>query len=91
MLLISTAGDRPQAVFSYQCVALVAIGPAMLQHFVDPQFQQRRQAVPLHRMLQNHHVGPLQRLLLRVDIDVEIWIQLVQRTDLHAGNVFYRL
>ena len=91
MVFIATAGHCPQHIFAHQGIAFMTIGPAVLQHLIDPQFQQRRLAVPLHRMLQHHQIGALQCPLFGIDIDIEVGIQLIQRAHLHLGNILHGL
>ncbi|MNP39121.1 hypothetical protein D3C76_1326800 [compost metagenome] len=81
----TTAGsDGPQQAFALQRVTVVAVGPAVGEHFVDPQFEQWRCAVPLHRMLPDDKICAGYRLLFGGDIDVEVRIKLIEGAYLYA-------
>ncbi|VAU69313.1 Uncharacterised protein [Klebsiella pneumoniae] len=65
-------------------VAVVSVCPTVGENFVDPQFQQRRGAVPLHRMLPDDQIGTRERLLFGGDIDIKIRIELIEGTYLYV-------
>ena len=84
MAFTATGGHGPQQTFPPERIAVMTICPAMREHFVDPQFQQRGCAVPLHRVLPDNQIGPGDRFLFGSDIYIEIGVELVERTDLYA-------
>ena len=75
---------RPQQMFAMQRLAAVTVSPAVRQNFIDPKFEERRNAVPLHRVLPDDQIGARQRLLLGGNIDIEVGVELVERAYLHA-------
>ena len=56
----------------------------MRQHLVHPQLEQRRYAIPLHRMLPDNQIGTGQRRLLGGDIDIKVGIELIEGAYLYA-------
>jgi len=65
----------------------MTVGPAVLKHFVDPQFHQRRQAVPLDGMLKNHQIRAFNRFLFSGDVDIKIGIEVVKRAHFNIGQI----
>ena len=80
----AAGGHRPHQRFTAQRDTVVPVCPAVRQHFVHPQLEQRRHAVPLHRMLPDDQIGTGQRRLLGSDIDIEIGVKLIERAYLDA-------
>jgi hypothetical protein len=82
------AGARhPQAVLALQGGGAVAIGPAVAEYLVEPVLEQARRAVPIDRVHPHHQAGACQRSLFGGNVDGEIRIAVVQRTDLKAREV----
>ena len=77
-------GNSPHQAFAMKRVAVVSVCPTVGENFVDPQFQQRRRAVPLHRMLPDDQIGTGERLLFGGDIDIKIRIELIEGTYLYV-------
>jgi len=67
----------------------VTIRPAVGKDFVDPQFEERRCAVPLHRVLPDNQIGASERLLFGGDVDVKIRIKLIEGTYLYVVKCPY--
>ena len=65
-------------------MAIVAIRPAVGEHFINPQFQKRGRAIPLHGMLPDDQIGTGKCLLLGGDIDIKIGIELIQGAYLYV-------
>ncbi len=78
MLFTTAGGHRPHQILTAQRSTALAIGPAVSQHLINPQLQQRRYAVPLHWMLPDNQVGLLQQLLFSSDINIKVRIEFVQ-------------
>ena len=64
--------------------AAVTVSPAVRENFIDPKFEERWNAVPLHRVLPDNQIGSGQRGLLGGDIDIEIGVKLIERAYLYA-------
>ena len=75
---------RPQQMFAMQRRAAMTVSPAVGENFIDPKFEERRNAVPLHRMLPDDQIGARQRLLLGGNIDIEVRIELIKRANFDA-------
>lgn len=75
---------RPQQMFAMQRRTAVTVSPAVRENFIDPKFEERWNAVPLHRVLQDDQIGARQRLLLGGNIDIEVRIELIKRANFDA-------
>lgn len=62
----------------------VTVSPAVRENFIDPKFEERWNAVPLHRVLPDDQIGARQRLLLGGNIDIEVRIELIKRANFDA-------
>jgi hypothetical protein len=67
--------------------AFRAVGPAVLQHKIDPLLQQRRNRVPEERVLQNQDFVLLEQGLFPLHINVEIRVRLVKVVKGGAGEI----
>lgn len=70
--------------FAMQRRAAMTVSPAVGENFIDPKFEERRNAVPLHRVLPDDQIGARQRLLLGGNIDIEVRIELIKRANFDA-------
>ncbi|MOA18300.1 hypothetical protein D3C78_1386090 [compost metagenome] len=63
----------------------------MGEHLIDPQFQQGRCAVPVHRVLEDDKFCLFHRSLFRLDVDIEVGVKRVERTYDHVRVVRHSL
>jgi hypothetical protein len=80
-------GQSSQSGFSVKAIPAAAVGKAIFQHQIAPLFLQRRATVPIKRMLKYDDVVVLQQLLLARNVDVKVWIRLVQIVERDAWQV----
>ena len=74
-------------ILAMQGCALVAVGPAVLQHQILPFLEQRGCAVPVERMLHHDDLVTDEQLLLTGDVDIEVRVALVQIVDGHTVQI----
>ena len=62
----------------------ISVSPAVRENFIDPKFEERRNAVPLHWVLPDDQIGTRQRLLFGGNVDIEVRIELIKRANFDA-------
>ena len=74
----SAGSGRGEPIFALQLMFAVAISPAALQHDIEPFFEQRWAAIPVGRVLKYDDIVLTQKFLLRLHVDIEIRIGLIE-------------
>ena len=64
--------------FTMQGLPFRAIGPTVLEDQILPILQDRRRALPVDRVLEDHYVMTLKQPLFVLHVDVEVRIGLVK-------------
>ena len=89
-LEVAAAGDGRHPRLAAEAVAARAVGPAEFEHQVDPLLQQRRHAVPVEGVLQDHDVVCEEQLLFAGHVDVAVGVGLVEVVEAAAGQIGHR-